>query len=229
MAFNFSPKVVTDGLVLNLDAANSKSYVSGSSNFYNLITTNNNATLQNTPIYDTNNLGNFSLDGTNQRLYIPFATNTIRCYDCTIQFTIKLPVYSGGQRVILSFRGASGGLLYLGKQNSGIFSYYDTLTPTPAYTAGNIPNNTIAICAVVIDSTGGNISIYTNGVLAGTATGRAGFSSAYNTQLYLGYDAGGTNEYMLGNFYNFSFYNRVLTSQEILQNYNATKSRFGLI
>lgn len=228
MSANVAPNIVRNGLVLNIDASNPKSYISGSTTAYNLISTENNGTLQNNPIFDSGSLGNFSLDGTNQRIYIPLSGNKVRCYDCTIQFVVKLPLYSGGQRCILSYRGGSGGRLYIGKQSSGIFSYYDGLLPSPAYTIGTITNNTIAVCAVVIDSTNGSISHYINGQLAGTGTGRTGFSIAYNNFLYLGYDDGGTNEYMLGNFYNYSHYDRVLSASEILQNYNALKSRFGL-
>jgi hypothetical protein len=79
-----------------------------------------------------------------------------------------------------------------------------------------------------IIASAGSISVYINGRLAGTATGRTGFSTAFNNILYLGFDNGGTAEWMLGNFYNFMHYNRVLSAQEVLQNYNAQKSRFGL-
>jgi len=50
-------------------------------------------------------------------------------------FAVKLPAYSGGQKCILSYRGGSGGALYIGKSGGGIFCYYDQLN-TPNYTVG---------------------------------------------------------------------------------------------
>jgi hypothetical protein len=65
MAFNYSPKIVTDGLVLYLDAANSKSYVSGSTTWSDLSRGGNNGTLTNGPTYSSAKGGIIILDGSN--------------------------------------------------------------------------------------------------------------------------------------------------------------------
>jgi hypothetical protein len=227
MAFGNGPRIVTDGLVLAYDFSDRNCYISGSTTCRDLSGLGNNGTLENNPSFDTGSGGNLSLDGTNDRVLITCASNIIRNYDSTSYFIVKLPLYSGGQRCIFSYRGGGGGGLYIGKQSGGIFTFYTGLTPS-GYTVGNIADNATIIAAVVVDATGGNISVYINGVLAGTATGRTGFSTAYNTSMYLGFDNGGTNEYMLGNFYSFMHYNKILSAPEVLQNYNALKSRFGL-
>ena len=219
--------MIQDGLVLSMNFADANSYISGSTSCRDLSGLGNTGTIQNNPAYSSSNGGSLNMDGTDDRVLITCAANTIRSYDITCQFAVKLPVYSGAQRCIVSYRGGGGGSLYIGKQSSGIFTFYDSLTPN-AYTVGSITDNTIAICAIVVNATGGSISVYVNGTLAGTATGRTGFSTAYNNTMYLGFDNGGTNEFMLGNFYNFMHYNRVLSATEILQNYNAQKSRFNL-
>lgn len=219
--------IVTSGLVLSMNFADQNSYISGSASCRDLSGFGNTGTIQNTPAYDSANAGSLSLNGTTNRVLITCATNTIRSYDTTCQFVVKLPLYSGAQRCILSYRGGGGGNLYIGKQSGGIFTFYDSLN-VAGYTVGTITDNTIAIISVVANATGGSISVYINGNLAGTATGRTGFSTAYNNTMYLGFDNGGTNEYMLGNFYSFMHYNRVLSDSEIRQNYNAQKSRFGL-
>jgi hypothetical protein len=220
-------QVVTNGLVLSMNFADPNSYVSGSTTSTDLSGLGNTGTIENTPGYSSLNGGSLVLNGTTNRVLVTCAANTIRSYDSTCHFAVKLPLYSGAQRCILSYRGGGGGNLYIGKQSGGIFTFYDSLNVAP-YTVGSITNDTVAIVAVIANATGGSMSVYINGVLAGTATGRTGFSTAYNNTMYLGYDAGGTNEYMVGNFYNFMHYNRVLSADEILQNYNAQKSRFGL-
>ena len=63
MAFNFSPKIVTDGLVLCLDAANSKSIVSGSTTWNDLSRGGNNGNLVNGPTFNSGNGGSILFDG----------------------------------------------------------------------------------------------------------------------------------------------------------------------
>lgn len=212
-----------NGLVLALDAANTKSYPGSGTTWTDLSGNGNNGTLQNSPTYDTNNLGSFSLDGVDDRILISCNNSTIRTFNSTTQFIIKLPVYSGGQRCILSYRAGGGGSLYIGKSSNGIFCYYNQLS-TAAFTVGNIASNATVICTVTCDATNNLLSTYINGTLVGSAS-RTGWVSTYHTSLYLGWDDG-TNEFMLGNFYQFSHYNRVLTAAEISQNFNALKSRY---
>ncbi len=65
MAFNYSPRVVTDGLVLYLDAANQYSYVSGSTSWNDISRGGNNGILTNGPTYNSANGGSIVFDGTN--------------------------------------------------------------------------------------------------------------------------------------------------------------------
>ena len=64
MAFNYSPKTVIDGLVLYMDAANSKSYVSGSTTWNDISRGGNIGTLLNGPTFNSSNSGNIVFDGT---------------------------------------------------------------------------------------------------------------------------------------------------------------------
>ena len=210
-----------------VDGASLKSYPQTGTGWTDVSFTGNNGTLQNNPTFSTANGGNFSMDGTDDRVLINCASNTIRTFDSSIQFVIRLPLYSGGQRCILSYRsGAGGGQLYIGKGSGGIFCYYNELN-NPAYTVGSITDNTIAHCVVVCNATSNTLSTYINGTLAGSAT-RTGWVSGYTSRFYLGWDEGGTNEYMLGNLYYFSHYNKVLSDAEISQNFNALRGRFGI-
>lgn len=227
MATLYNPRIVTDGLVMCLDAANLKSYPQTGTSWTDSSFTGNNGTIQNNPTFSTANGGNFSLDGIDDRVLISCAASTIRLFNSSVQFVVKLPIYSGGQRCILSYRtGSGGGNLYIGKGSGGIFCYYDELN-NPGYTVGSITDNTIAHCVVTCDATSNTLSTYINGNLAGSAT-RTGWISGYHNSFYLGWDAGGTNEYMLGNLYYFSHYNKVLNASEVVQNFNALRGRFGI-
>ena len=74
-----------------------------------------------------------------------------------------------------------------------------------------------------------NANIYLNGINVLTTTIKV--NTAYLVELEIG--RGGTiptgnNQYINGNIAQTSIYNRALTAAEVLQNYNTTKSRFGL-
>ncbi len=72
MAFNYSPKPVIDSsLVLYLDAANPRSYVSGSSVWTDVSRGGNNGALTNGPTYSSANGGSILFDGTNDYVSIP--------------------------------------------------------------------------------------------------------------------------------------------------------------
>jgi hypothetical protein len=223
MSYANGPRIVTDGLVCCLDAANRKSYP-GSGTSFNDLTGINTATLQNDPTYTSTNYGNFDLDGTNDRILISCASNRIRTYNSTTEFVVKLPVVSGGQKCILSYR-VGGRPLYIGKRSGYVFSYYNTLN-TAAFINGALTANEIMICHVVCDASNNLLKHYVNGSLTGSAS-RTGWYTSYQGYIYLGHDAGGTNEYMDGNFYRFSHYDKVLTNDEIAQNYNALKGRYS--
>lgn len=65
MAFNFSPKIVTNGLVLYLDAANTRSYAGSGTVWNDLSRSGNNGTLVNGPTFNSGNGGSIVFDGTN--------------------------------------------------------------------------------------------------------------------------------------------------------------------
>jgi hypothetical protein len=67
--------------------------------------------------------------------------------------------------------------------------------------------------------------LYLNGVLLATTAYTTSISTSGIGRIS-GYDNGG--EIWNGNISSVMIYNRALTATEVLQNYNATKSRFGL-
>lgn len=88
MSFNFSPKIVKDGLVLYLDAANNKSYVSGSTTWSDISTGLNDGTLVNGPTFSSTNYGNIVFDGVNN--YVSFLTNPNLNFTGTSPYTLSV-------------------------------------------------------------------------------------------------------------------------------------------
>ena len=138
MAFNYSPRIIQDGLVLYLDAANTKSYPTTGTTWSDLSRRGNNGTLTNGPTFN---------------IAMSFTTNT-----------------------------------------------------------GTPSNNAI---------------IYLNGSAILTTTIKQS-NNTVEVQLARGGVSAGSTQLLNGNISTGLVYNRALSATEVLQNYNATKSRFGL-
>ena len=93
-------------------------------------------------------------------------------------------------------------------------------------TASGFSNNTWI--NVVVTRLGNLVTMYANSNVIATGTD----STSYGTvtgNLNIGIDGNNSSEPFPGNIASISIYkNRALSAQEVLQNYNATKSRFGL-
>jgi hypothetical protein len=99
MAFIHSPKIVTDGLVLALDAGNTKSYTSGSTTWFDKSGFGNNGTLTNGPTFSSANGGSIVFDGVNDYVSCPTTTmpNPFINFTFNIYTGSTLPITGGLQ------------------------------------------------------------------------------------------------------------------------------------
>jgi hypothetical protein len=220
MAFNFSPKAVTDGLVLYLDAANTKSYVSGSTTWNDLSRGNTNGVLTNGPTFSSANGGAIVLDGVDD--YV--ATSNIQTTsNFTYDFIFDTSNFTNTvQYALVKGTAAYAGQIVTFQDNDWIFigstsgSYFIYFTGYNWLTDRGLHNYTIT----VEYTTTTTFKLYVDGVLRDTRS-----ESNYNNFLpiinSINY-APGTSY----SVYLFKLYNRTLSAQEVLQNYNATKSRY---
>jgi hypothetical protein len=219
MAFNYSPKIVTDGLVLYLDASNIKSYPGTGTVWTDISRTNNNGTLTNGPTFNSSNGGNIVFDGTND--YVSFSTITNTIY--TIEFWYRMSTNDGTYGYLAS-SGNNG--FAIGEGGAGVgfgqFYYWNGAT---SVLLGTIPSTTNwnHICAL-INTTTNNIQIFGNGSQLSTTTQ----TSMSTTISEIGRYITGNTHFLRGNLALYKIYNRALTTTEITQNYNATRTRFGL-
>ena len=226
MAGNIAPKIINDSsLVLYLDAANTKSYVSGSTTWNDISRGVNPGTLTNGPIFSTSSNGNIIFDGIDD--YLPISTLSVNMSSFTFSFFIKSTdqSYDGSyaRAFINQIVDANNGyvftqfpdvLRFFVKYN-GIAYQIGTVVPTPLNT----------ICNIVATHNLGVLKLYINGIDSSWATTdyRDGGDSI-PTIARRGINIGKYS----GNIYNVQIYNRALSQLEITQNYNAMKGRFGL-
>ena len=218
MATKYSPKTVTNGLVLSLDAANTKSYPKSGTTWTDLSGNSNTGTLTNGPTFSGANGGSIVYDGTNDYTSTNFKPSGERSYFIWVKFS-SLTHSSGYQ---LTGTQESNAFTYIGIENGGGIYYY-----AGASTGGSIGNPVTVNTWVNIGFAlfpDGSRRVYKNGIEIHYNTGGLGGTAT------LEFSVGCVNQthFITGNISQVSIYNRAITSTEVLQNYNATKSRFGL-
>ena len=230
------PNIVKDSLVLYLDPGSPNSFFNKSGTTIKDISGNNyTGSLVNGPTYNSSNGGSIGFDGTNDTINLGNILN-VGLNSWTMSCWVKFNTGSGtfgiiGKTSLRSYLGRYTFFVESGNinalfQSSGNAICTTSITP---YLDGNFHN-----LSMVINRTG-FFTMYIDGVLKGT---EVNISSDVNVNLntstdflYIGSYADITGQspslFLNGNVANSVIYNRNLSQQEVLQNFNATKSRFG--
>lgn len=220
-------KIITSGLVLHLDAAQLRSYSGSGSTWTDISGNGKNGTLTNNPSFDSSNGGSISFNSTSSQ-YILGSSPPVTAIPLTICAWVR--VTSDGSRAILSIQEKTNShrcQLYLFNR-----TIYGTAIGTGAggnaVTTSSISLNTWAMATFVISSSTSRTVYLNDAQNSGTNTVDSGSQNAF-TEFTIG--ARFSTSY--GFYYNGNVaialvYNRVLSTTEITQNYNALKSRFGL-
>lgn len=212
-------KIIADGLVLNLDAAQLRSYPTTGTTWTDLSGNGNNGTLVNGPTFSTGNGGGLVFDGVDDFITLPDFSSQFSSNKITV-FSWAKVTSSVSKPSCLSFNGVFN-FFYPGFRiaNPNLTQlYWDSATGWKSantyYTL-----DTIRCFAWTVDIN--SLTFYNNAVADGTGTVNT-FAPSGPIRMCLG-NAG---EYEVGNVYTMYIYNRALSSTEITQNYNALKSRF---
>jgi hypothetical protein len=222
MSTNYSPKIVTSGLVLYLDAGNSKSYVSGSTVWRDLSGNKYSGSLFNGPTFNSANGGSIAFDGVDDYVLTNYSDNPS---DITFELIVKpLNISTGSIKAFLAKYDGST-FFYIGLQSSDSSIYREG---NGGFIDSNvIPPNTSSFYSITVINSGGSRAIYINGDLKNGSAVTV-VPANVGGGLYIGTLFPGST--ILGAFalYSLKVYERMLSASEILQNYNATKKRFGL-
>jgi len=217
--------IATDGLVLALDAANPKSYVSGSTTWNDLSGNNNSGSLINGPTFSSENGGSIVFDGVDD--YVSISQN-INPSNITLEFFYKASVSSPYEYLISNARDCCG------TYNGYELQIVDGVPRFSIWNSTQVGVNGILtltnqIYHLTATYEGSQLKIYQNSILTGTANSALGIGSPASYNLAIGGMGINPAFYNLtGNIYVGRVYNRALSASEILQNYNALKSRYNL-
>ena len=221
--FQATKGIVQDGLVLNLDAGVNKSYPRNGTTWYDL-SNNGNGTLTNGPTFSRNNGGVITFDGTDDNVTLGTGGSLGLDSYHSVEFWVY-PFTDSGDQGLLRNKGSGGNtnnyMHYLFRGANIRMGWYSN--DLRAYNQ-MVPNNWYHI-VFLLDSADDKRRIYKNSSLVATdSSAQTTTPNVTNTTTYLGY----YGPYFNGLMATCRIYNRSLTAAEVLQNYNATKGRFGL-
>ena len=224
----FANSIVQQGIILNLDAGNPFSYAGAGTTWFDVSGNSYNGTLIGSPSYTSNNNGGIIFDsnvkyGTLPTSGLAFGTG---------QFAIEVWVYSTAavtNNVIYASQSSNvAGFVALFYPSGLGFSLTDfnsvgVRTTTTHQTA--VSQNTW-YHVVGIRNASNQYIVYVNGVAS--TTNATATTSLTTAAPQIASNPATTGERFTGTIASLRLYNRSLSADEVLQNYNATKGRFGL-
>jgi hypothetical protein len=229
-----SSGIVTDGLVLWLDAGNKPSYPGTGNAWTDLSGNKNNGTFSNGPTYSNANEGSIVFDGIDD--YV--GTNLITEFPASAGFTFNIVLKAIDDGATDVRRALIGNTEYpvsgfalgynhgFGNTNYWMFYWYPSIM---AASFGILTPNFGNIEFITFSYDGNtDFKLYRNGILVSTLSSSE--TKIYKTSgnlLIAAPTQGGWSNF-LGNIYVLQGYNRALSAAEVLQNFNAQKARFGL-
>jgi hypothetical protein len=219
MSYSNGPRIVTDGLVLCLDAGNSKSYPGSGGTWYDLSGNNNNGTINGSPTFTS---GYFDITGDTTYVSIPNSGLVPRTNDFTYSCWINFDAVDGLDTIFEN--GSWTDTLLFRYQTNAFYVYSEGLfRGSFAWTA--VLNTWVNI---VFKRESGVCSAFVNNNAIGSTFNMSLDINLANPNLWLMRSQHTTNQFTNGKIANFIVYNKSLSDQEIKQNYNALKGRFNL-
>jgi hypothetical protein len=230
MSFVHSPKIITEGLILSLDAGNVKSYPGSGTVWRDKSGRNYNLTLINGPTFSN---GAIYLEGTDDEISTDsfVALNNNPWSICGWLYYQNVSGDVGlvwGSASVGNFRLFSGPNILV--TNGLVDSFYvDILYDGISHrmTTGNRVMRRNSWNFVTITYNSGTCKIYLDGIeYASELINPTNISFWVDNRIQIGRTVT-TNSY-IGGIATTQIYNRALSASEVLQNYNATKSRFNI-
>lgn len=230
MGFHRGPKINTDGLVLAYDAGSYRSYPNSGTSLYDLSGNGNTGTLTNGPVYNSSNGGNITFDGSNDFISIPdivlynYKASTLEAF-----IYIQTMAHVDNSHSIFGGVAAGSNHGYHEIRNSGNGWKMCMWTSANGWRYANTSLSQQTWYHVTWVWVGLTLTWYLNGVNDGSYTFSTMSPYGLGINAIGAFRSGGTGErYINGKIPLARIYNRQLSAEEVLRNYNSHKNRFGL-
>jgi hypothetical protein len=213
MGITYNPRIVTDGLVLALDAGNSKSYPGSGTTWTDLSGRGNTGTLTNGPTYSSANFGSIVFDGSDD--YVQFTSTSVQ----TVCFWGRMDASIVNNAALVATSATGDGSLRTSPAGT-----FRTTTDNNDFHNGYLSSLMINGVSNLSDNGSGGLTIPGGRTLfqdfyvgsIGNARNISTISHTFMGRVYK------------GRVYAVYLYNRQLTQVELSQNFNALRSRFSI-
>jgi hypothetical protein len=227
MSLSHSPKVVTDGLVLYLDAANQRSYPKTGSVWSDLVGAND-GTLENSPTFSSNNIGGIVFDGTDDLVYISNLNAGMFSAGATIFVFLKLANATPSHPNQTGLWGFGSSIYRSHYPWTNGYAYMDTFRTDrlEGIPLSSSVDRTKPHSLCVTSKNNDRWKMYQNTEVVRDVAAQSSINLPCN---YFGrscVNPSWSDVYVEGTFYTFLMYNRALTADEVRQNYLATRGRY---
>ena len=236
MGLGHSPSIVTSGLVLALDAGNTKSYPGSGTTWTDLSGNGNTGTLTNGPTYSSSNGGVIVFDGTND--YVEnLSPNLGISGDANITLACWF-YYTGASSSVFSALfgygngGSNGDTIALGLNGAGTYQVSFQFNAASTYSVDNSysPNTWVNLVGTKTPGAANTTTkLYVNGQQVSISASTTITPNVVSRVIRLGrWINDGSPYYYTGRIAQAQIYNTALTAAQVLQNFNALRGRFGL-
>jgi hypothetical protein len=241
MGISGGPDTIENGLVLSVDVTDINSYSGSGTSWRDMSGNNNNGTLTNGPIFDSGSIKSIFFDGTND--WVNFGASSSLNVTNNVSFDIwfkpignNYGLVAGSWAGIIAKRTEFSGISTFGVNHNGAgntfqiyFNSVGSYQVLSLSTSQYFSRNTWVNLSATFLQSGGNtiITAYKNGffISSGSFTGNIPAAPSANVTVGCSYL---NQEFTNMNCGSVKVYNRALSASEVAQNYNATKTRFGL-
>jgi hypothetical protein len=225
--------IVRNGLVLNLDAADRKSYPGSGATWFDRSGSKNNGTLTNAPIYSSSNGGIITFDGVDDYVNLgnPSTLTNLNSSNITIMAAVKPSLRSYGTISIFTARGGGSNELDFGYNNSNYYFRFDRYPPSAGSAISTTLYSTYNSWNIIgASATAGNNVIFFNNGATETVSHTEIYSGDTPNIVSIGaqYQGSSWERFFLGDIAFLYVYNRALSVNEMQQNYNALRKRFNI-
>lgn len=228
------PKIVRDGLVLALDAADKNSYPGSGTTWFDVSGNSNNGTLVNGPTYSTSNNGILQLDGTNDLISAPSCNTLGGLSEQAFEIWVKSSGLGPGKSIGGLICPDYGQISYIDSGGNVVYYIYSTDGGYPGVYLFSNSTSGVNIFDnkwhhIVCTRGNSEYNIYVDGISRASGNGGGTWSGAtiwsgMNTQI--GNNPNDVYHNLYGNIALAKIYKKYLSAKEVLQNYNVTKTRF---
>lgn len=236
MAVAYNSRIVTNGLILCLDAGNTKSYPGSGTAWTDISRNGNNGTLTNGPTFSSTNKGSIVFDGTND--FVSFPAPSLTLSTCTMLVWIKRNGNQANWAAVLLDRLTAGtstyaGILFRGDNgatgtNQIIFAWNNLRVAAGQADLVLADNTWYMVAMSVYNDFYARFLVYgPSGIVSREVSTYIGPGYTF-TGLQIAKESSYTDRNFKGNMAIAMIYNRALSDAEIQQNFNALRGRFGV-